>query len=92
MVFILIPGVPKVAGWFELSFCKCALDCHIIPGFLFFVAALIAGLVFGIRYFIKAKKGSSKLYNDLSDSNYDRVFIICHDNDKVVSKTSDESE
>lgn len=55
MVFILIPGVPKVAGWFEYIFVN-GIGLPYNSGLLFFVAALIAGLVFGIRISLKRKK------------------------------------
>ena len=52
MVFIIIPGVPKVAGWFELLFVN-VFGLPYNTGLLVFIAALIAGLVFGIRYSVK---------------------------------------
>ncbi|HEX2969464.1 MAG TPA: DUF2723 domain-containing protein [Bacteroidales bacterium] len=53
LVFVIMPGVPAVAGWFELLF----VNVFTLPynsGLLFFVAALAAGLVFGIRYSIRS--------------------------------------
>ncbi len=55
MVFVLIPGVPKVAGWFELLFVN-VFGLPFNSGLLFFVIILITGLVFGIRYTLKNKK------------------------------------
>jgi hypothetical protein len=55
MVFILMPGVPKVAEWFELLFVN-VLGLHYNTGLLIFVATLIAALVFGIRYSLKSKR------------------------------------
>ena len=55
MVFVLIPGVPKVAGWFELLFIN-VFGLPFNSGLLFFVIILITGLVFGIRYTLKNKK------------------------------------
>ena len=55
MVFVLIPGVPKVAGWFELLFVN-VFGLPFNSGMLFFVAVLIAALVFCIRYSIKSKR------------------------------------
>jgi tetratricopeptide (TPR) repeat protein len=55
MVFILMPGVPLVAGWFELFFVN-VLGLPYNTGLLIFVAAVIAGLVFGIRYSIKSRR------------------------------------
>jgi len=54
MVFVMIPGVPKAAGWFELFFVN-VLGMPYNSGLLIFVAAVIALLVFGIRYTIKKK-------------------------------------
>ena len=53
MVFLLIPGVPKVAGWFELFFVN-VIGMPFNSGLLFFIIVLIAALVFGIRYSIKS--------------------------------------
>ena len=55
MVFVLIPGVPKVAGWFELLFVN-VFGLPFNSGLLFFVITLITGLVLGIRYTLKNKK------------------------------------
>lgn len=52
MVFVLIPGVPKVAGWFELLFVN-VFGLPFNSGVLFFVAVLIAALAFGMRYSMK---------------------------------------
>ncbi|MBN2862909.1 MAG: DUF2723 domain-containing protein, partial [Bacteroidales bacterium] len=54
MVFILIPGVPKVAGWFELLFVN-TFGLPYNTGLLVFVAAVIAILVFAIKYSIRKK-------------------------------------
>ena len=53
MVFILIPGVPKVAGWFELFFVN-TIGMPYNSGLLFFIIVLTAALVVGIRYSIKS--------------------------------------
>ncbi|HBC78288.1 MAG TPA: hypothetical protein DCZ51_06640 [Bacteroidales bacterium] len=53
MVFILMPGVPKVAGWFELFFVN-VIGMPYNTGLLFFVVALTTALVFGIRYSLKS--------------------------------------
>ena len=53
MVFLLIPGVPKVAGWFELFFVN-VIGMPYNSGLLFFIIVLIAALVFGIRYSLKS--------------------------------------
>ena len=55
MVFILIPGVPKVAEWFELFFVN-VLGLPYNTGLLVFVAVLITGLIMGIRYSLKSKR------------------------------------
>jgi hypothetical protein len=55
MVFILMPGVPKVAGWFELFFVN-VIGMPFNTGLLFFVVALATALVFGIRYSLKSGK------------------------------------
>jgi len=55
MVFVLLPGVPKVAGWFELFFVN-VLGLPYNTGLLIFVISLIAGFVFAIRYSLKGKK------------------------------------
>jgi hypothetical protein len=55
MVFILIPGVPKVAGWFELLFVN-VFGLPYNTGLFVFLIALIAGLVFGIRFSLNKKK------------------------------------
>ena len=55
MVFILIPGVPKAAGWFELFFVN-VLGLPYNTGLLVFVAAVIALLVFGIKYSVRKNK------------------------------------
>jgi len=55
MVFVLIPGIPKTAGWFELLFVN-VFGLPYNSGLLIFIAALAAVLVFGIRYSIKKQK------------------------------------
>jgi hypothetical protein len=55
MVFVLMPGAPAVAGWFELLFVN-VFGLPYNSGLLFFVALTIAALVFGIRYSLKKKK------------------------------------
>jgi tetratricopeptide (TPR) repeat protein len=53
MVFVLLPGVPKVAGWFELFFVN-VIGMPYNSGLLFFIMVLTAALVFGIRYSLKS--------------------------------------
>ncbi len=55
MVFVLIPGVPKVAGWFELLFVN-VLGLPYNSGLLFMVIMMIALLYYGIRYSIIRRK------------------------------------
>ena len=55
MVFILIPGVPKVAGWFELLFVN-VLGLPYNSGLLFAVFLIFAVLFYGIWYSIKREK------------------------------------
>ena len=55
MVFVIMPGVPQVAGWFELLF----VNIFRLPynsGLLFFMIILFAGLAFGIHYSMKHKR------------------------------------
>jgi hypothetical protein len=55
MVFVLMPGVPKVAEWFELLFVN-VLGLPYNTGLFIFIVAVIAGLIFGIRYSIKSNR------------------------------------
>jgi hypothetical protein len=55
MVFVLIPGVPKVAEWFELLFVN-VLGLPYNTGLFIYVIAVIALLVTGIRYSLKRNK------------------------------------
>jgi hypothetical protein len=55
MVFILMPGIPKVAGWFELLFVN-GFGLPYNTGLLIFVALLIAAMVIGIMISLKRKK------------------------------------
>jgi hypothetical protein len=55
MVFIIMPGIPEAAGWFELLF----VNIFRLPynsGLIFFMIMLFGTLVFGIRYTITRKK------------------------------------
>jgi hypothetical protein len=49
LVFLLIPGVPEVAGWFELLFVN-VFGLPYNTGLLIYVVLVLAGLVYGIRY------------------------------------------
>jgi tetratricopeptide (TPR) repeat protein len=55
MVFAILPGVPAVAGWFELFFVN-LLGLPYNTGLLVFLAFSIAILVLGIRYSVKSKR------------------------------------
>jgi hypothetical protein len=55
MVFVLMPGVPQVAGWFELLFVN-ILGLPYNSGLLFYVVLLFAALAFGINYSIKKRR------------------------------------
>ena len=55
LVFILLPGVPKVAGWFELFFVN-LLGLPYNSGLLIFVVFVLAALVIGIRYSLKSNR------------------------------------
>ena len=55
MVFVIMPGVPKVAGWFELFFVN-AIGLPYNSGLLVFLAVLFGGLAFAIRYSLKSGK------------------------------------
>ncbi len=55
LVFVVIPGLPQVAGWFELLFVN-GLGLPYNSGLLFFVVILTAGLVYGIYYSIRTRR------------------------------------
>ena len=55
IVFLIIPGIPKIAGWFELLFVN-VFGMPYNSGLLIFMAVLAALLVLGIRYSLKEKK------------------------------------
>ncbi len=55
MVFVIMPGVPAVAGWFELLFVN-VFGLPYNSGLLFFMALLFAGLAYGIRYSLQKKR------------------------------------
>jgi hypothetical protein len=49
MVFVLMPGVPQVAGWFELLFVN-VLGLPYNSGLFFYIVLLFGALAFGIKY------------------------------------------
>jgi hypothetical protein len=55
MVFVIMPGVPKAAGWFELLFVN-GLGLPYNSGLYFYLILVITVLVFGIRYTLKKQK------------------------------------
>jgi len=55
MVFVLLPGVPKVAGWFELLFVN-ILGLPYNSGLLFYLLLLFGTLAFFINYSLKRKR------------------------------------
>jgi len=55
MVFVLIPGVPHVAGWFELFFVN-SLGLPYNSGLIIFIILLFGGLAYGIYYSLSAKR------------------------------------
>jgi hypothetical protein len=55
MVFVIMPGVPEVAGWFELLFVN-VMGLPYNTGLLFFLVLLFGGLAFGIYYSLKHKR------------------------------------
>ena len=55
MVFVLMPGAPAMAGWFELLFVN-VFGLPYNSGLLFFVVLVTALMILGIRYTLKKKK------------------------------------
>jgi hypothetical protein len=55
IVFVVIPGVPKIAGLFELLLVN-GMGMPYNSGLLVFVAVVAAGLIAGIKYSMKKKK------------------------------------
>jgi len=55
MVFVIMPGIPEVAGWFELLFIN-VFGLPYNTGLLFFTLLLFAGLAWGIYYSLKGKR------------------------------------
>jgi hypothetical protein len=52
LVFVLIPGVPEVAGWFELLFVN-VFGLPYNTGLLVFIVSVLAALIYGIRYSLR---------------------------------------
>jgi hypothetical protein len=55
MVFVLIPGVPEVAGWFELFFVN-SIGLPYNSGLFIFILLLFGGLSYGIYYSLKSNR------------------------------------
>jgi hypothetical protein len=55
MVFVIMPGAPAVAGWFELLFVN-VLGLPYNSGLLFFMVILFGVLAYGIYYSLKKKR------------------------------------
>lgn len=55
MVFLLIPGVPMVASWFELFFIN-ILRMPYNTGLMVFIVSIIALIILGIRYSVRSQK------------------------------------
>jgi hypothetical protein len=55
MVFVIMPGIPKAAGWFELLFVN-GLGLPYNSGLYIYLVLIITGLIFGIRYSLKKQK------------------------------------
>jgi len=55
MVFVLMPGVPEVAGWFELFFVN-VLGLPYNTGLLVYIVVVFASLSYGIYYSLKKKR------------------------------------
>ena len=49
MVFVVIPGVPEAAGWFELLFVN-VLGMPYNSGLLIYLLIIFGGLAYGIHY------------------------------------------
>jgi len=55
MVFVIMPGAPEVAGWFELLFVN-VLGLPYNSGLIFYMVILFGLLAFGINYSLKKKQ------------------------------------
>ena len=55
LVFVVIPGVPKAAGWFELLFVN-GFGLPYDTGMFFYLALLIAAVVWLIRYSVRKRR------------------------------------
>jgi hypothetical protein len=55
LVFVLLPGVPKVAGWFELLFVN-VFGLPFNSGLIFFVIVVFTVLLLGLRYTLSSNR------------------------------------
>ncbi|MBK9389664.1 MAG: DUF2723 domain-containing protein [Bacteroidetes bacterium] len=55
MVFVLIPGVPEAAGWFELFFVN-SIGLPYNSGLIIFILLLFGGLSYGIYYSLTSNR------------------------------------
>lgn len=55
VMYFVIPGLPSIAGWFEIILVN-SFGMPFGTGIVLFIILLIAGLVYGIRYSEKHKK------------------------------------
>ncbi len=55
MVFVIIPGVPQVAGWFELLFVN-VMGMPYNSGVFFFLILIFGALAYGIYYSLNHKR------------------------------------
>jgi hypothetical protein len=55
LVYVIMPGIPKAAGWFELLFVN-GLGLPYNSGLFFYLLVVMGGLVFGIIYSLKKQK------------------------------------
>lgn len=55
LVFMVIPGIPKAAGWFELFFVN-GLGLPYYSGLFVYIALLTVAIVFMLRYSIRRKR------------------------------------
>jgi len=55
IMYFVIPGLPSIAGWFEILFVN-SFGLPFGSGIAFFIILLIGALIYGIRYSEKEKK------------------------------------
>ncbi len=55
ILVIIIPGIPSIAGWFEIKFVN-GLGLPFNSGIIFFAVLFIGAITYGVMYSIKHKK------------------------------------